>query len=267
MGQFISDVLFHFVGQRCPSDHEGNYEVLKKILSRGCVSHPPHNDDWGATTYEIDLSCTLVSEKMFVPTVTCYCDIPFEHLPLHLRKYGKFGLSLNKHLLIKYGARPVIYVPLRSDDWAGAHGGRTWLRDVEAAYRGFRTHIHDKVENRNITSRGLGTPPTSVAEASVAFNNTFTTNFLAFIKPYDSFLPDTSPTYYYSEREWRKFGNQRFEPWDVKHVVVAEGYVDRLRSELPQYADKVLLAPEEPQNDPGCPAQRESPPKAHLAEP
>jgi hypothetical protein len=244
MGRFISDVLFHFVGRAHPSDHERNYDVLKIILSQGCVSHPPHDDTWGATSYKIDLSRPLVSEKMLVPTVTCYCDIPFDHLPLHLGKYGKFGLSLNKHLLIKYGARPVIYVPLRSDDWAGSHGGHTWLRDVEVAYRGFRTHIYDKLGHSRSTSRSPDALPTSPEEVAVALDSALTLNFLAFIKPYDSFLSDSDINYFYSEREWRKFGNQRFELQDVEHVVVAKGYIDRLRKELPQYAGKVVLAPE-----------------------
>src|ERR1043166_4880153 len=127
MGQYISDFLYHFVGRGNPNDHEGNYKVLKSILTQGCVSHPPHENNWGATYYDTDLSRPLDSEQMVVPTVTCYCDIPYEHLALHLQKYGQFGLSLDKHLLIKYGARPVIYVPLRPDDRSSAHGGRTWL--------------------------------------------------------------------------------------------------------------------------------------------
>jgi hypothetical protein len=239
MGRFISDVLFHFVGRAHPSDHEHNYDVLTRILNQGCVSHPPHDDTWGATSYKTDLS-----EEMLVPTVTCYCDIPFEHLPLHLGKYGKFGLSLNKHLLIKYGARPVIYVPLRSDDWGGPHGGHTWLHDVEVAYRGFHTHIYDKVGQLRSASRSPGALPTSPEEAAVALDRALTLNFLAFIKPYDSFLSNSDINYFYSEREWRKFGNQQFEPQDVEHVIVAEGYIDRLRKELPQYAGNVILAPE-----------------------
>lgn len=218
--------------------------MLKSILNRGCVSHPPHDNTWSATSYKIDLSRRLVSEEMLVPTVTCYCDIPFKHLPLHLQKYGKFGLSLNKHLLIKYGARPVIYAPLRSDDWAGAHGGHTWFHDVEAAYRGFRTHIYDKVGHLSSASRSLRSLPTSPEEAAVALNSALTKNFLALIKPYDSFLSDNDVNYFYSEREWRKFGNQRFEPQDVGHVLVADGYIDRLERELPQYGGKVVLAPE-----------------------
>lgn len=251
MGRFISDTLFHFAGRGRPSDHESNYEVLKKILYRGCVSHPPHTDDWGATSYKVDLARPLVSESMIVPTVTCYCDIPFEHLPLHLRKYGPFGLSLSKHILMKYGARPVIYVPLRSDDWTNAHGGHTWLRDVEAAYRGFRTYIYDKLEEQVPQSRGLGALPASEAEAAVALNRTLTLNFLAFIKPYDSSLPEADVNYFYSEREWRKFGNLRFTPQDVEQVIVADGYVDRLKEDLPLYKTKVVVAPEESFNNAG----------------
>lgn len=244
MGRFISDELFHFVGRGQPQDDERNYLVLKAVLSSGCISHPPHNNDWGATSFQINLSSSLMSEDLLVPTVTCYCDIPFEHLGIHLRKYGEFGVSLDKDLLIKYGARPVIYVPLRADDWQSAHGGRTWLRNVEAAYRGFRTHIHDPIERPATRSRALGAAPNSPAEACTALNSVLTQDFLAFIKPHDSALPDTDPNYYYSEREWRKFGNQRFEPQDVRRVVVAKGYVERLEGDLPHYRGKVHAAPD-----------------------
>jgi hypothetical protein len=56
MGRFISDALFHFVGRSRPTDHEANYEVLTKILRRGCISHAPHLDNWGATSYKIRTS-------------------------------------------------------------------------------------------------------------------------------------------------------------------------------------------------------------------
>lgn len=242
MASFISDELFHFVGRGHPEDHERNYLVLRAVLSSGCISHPPHNNDWGATSFQINLSKSLVSEGLLVPTVTCYCDIPFKHLGIHLLKYGKFGLSLDKNLLIKYGARPVIYVPLRTDDWQSASGGRTWLRDVEAAYRGFRTHIRDKIGSAT-TRRALGAMPTSPEEASIALDSVLTKDLIAFLKPYDSLLPDSHPNYYYSEREWRKFGNQKFEPKDVRRIVVADTYVERLNDELPDYRGRVWSAP------------------------
>ncbi len=127
MPDFLSRALFHFVGHANPDDHEKNYSLLRLILESGCVSHPPHAGDWGAVSYAVDLTKRLHFEELLVPTITCYCDIPFESLPIHTAKYGAFGLSLSRHHLTKYGARPVIYSPVRADDWGNARGGGTAL--------------------------------------------------------------------------------------------------------------------------------------------
>ena len=100
---YTSDELFHFVGRRAPGDHEANYQTLLKVLRGGCVSHPPHGRDSGIVSVNVNLARELISGGMVVPTVTCFCDIPVDHLALHVRKYGTFGLSIKRHLLIAAG--------------------------------------------------------------------------------------------------------------------------------------------------------------------
>jgi len=76
-------------------------------------------------------------------------EIREEHLPIHISKYGYFGVGLPSHFLIDRGARPVIYVPLRSDDWRRP-GGTTALQDIEQIYRGFLEHVVERLHQARL---------------------------------------------------------------------------------------------------------------------
>ena len=238
MGRYISNELFHFVGKDHSADNERNYKILGAILTDGCVSHPPHLRGWGETSIHSHFEGSLLNEKLFVPTVTCFCDIPAEHLNVHLSKYGLFGLSFDVGYLARYGARPVLYIPLRVDN-PGSPFGSVLLRNVEAIYRGFHKHFmrNDRMPPHAI--RALGSIPTTPETAAHAMHNVFVKDFLAFVKPFNSELPEDHPDYYYSEREWRKYGNVMFEPVDVRRVLVAPGFEGRLAGEHPGYASKI----------------------------
>ncbi|SRR6266581_103572 len=242
---YISSELFHFLGRSAPLDHERNYELLKTVLVSGCVSHPPHEIGWGKVSYSLDISKRLAREEMLVPTVTCYCDIPYEQLGPHMSKYGSFGLSFSRHRLTKVGARPVIYIPCRPDDWQGVFTGHTLLKELEATFLGVREQratlsAATGEENRSVA---LGRLPKSALEALEKAEHTLALRVLAFVKPYESTLDDAEPSYYYSEREWRKLGNLVFEPSEVLRVVVSQSFFERAREELPEFRDKVCPAP------------------------
>lgn len=243
--EYISPELFHFFGRPAPNDHGRNYELMKLVLKNGCISHPPHEVGWGTVSYTLDLSKRMAREEMLVPTVTCYCDIPFDQLKPHIGKYGSFGLSFSRHRLTQMGARPVIYVPCRPDDWRGVFTGHTLLRELEATFRGIhecRTRLEE--EKREPTrSIALGTAPTTLLEALAKADHTLALRVLAFVKPYDSTLDDADPSYYYSEREWRKLGNLVFEPTEVLRVVVHSSYLERALVELPEYSGCLCTAP------------------------
>lgn len=114
--QYTSSELFHLVGRKNPADHEANYRTLLKVLDSCCISHPPHNKDCSAQRITINWDESIFNEKLIVPEITCFCDIPYNSLDIHVQKYGLFGLSFERELLIKYGARPVIYVPLQPSE-------------------------------------------------------------------------------------------------------------------------------------------------------
>jgi len=242
MGKYTSDELFHFVGRLAPDEHERNYDTLRQVIRQGCISHRPHEAGWGATSLTIEWDRSLVSEELVVPTVTCFCDIPFEQLAIHVTKYGCFGISFDRSMLVKYGGRPVSYVPLSPEDWGGPFGA-TLLKDVECVFRAFRRLVVDAPNKKPSSSRSLGREPTTSDDAVDALNSIFGKDFLAFIKPFDSTLAPDHAHNFYMEREWRKFGNLCFKPADVRRVVVERSFLERARQDLPDLADVVYPAP------------------------
>lgn len=233
--RYESEELFHFVGHSSPTGDEENYRKLGLILRDNCVSHSPHDGSWGSVSYCTQWDNQLATEKLIVPTVTCYADIPFNSLSIHTNKYGKFGLALPSWLLIKYGARPVMYFPMRSDDRQSIYG-LTLLCDIEAVVKGFNEQVVEKQSSASDNSRHLGRKPNSSADAIAAVQSILLKDFLAFIKPFNSELPHTHPQNYYMEREWRKYGNMKFETKQVSRLVVAKGYKQRVLEDFPAYS-------------------------------
>jgi hypothetical protein len=90
---------------------------------------------------------------------------------------------------------------------------------------------------------GWGRVPNSPDEAISSTSNLFLKEFLAFVKPFDSTLEDDNSENYYMEREWRKFGNLELRPGYVRKIVVAADYVDRLKTDFPEYQKNVCECP------------------------
>jgi hypothetical protein len=239
---YTSDELFHLVGRSQPDDHEANFETLRKILKAGCISYSPHFPLPGRNitlTYNEDRS--IMTEDLVVVGVTCFCDIPLSHLDIHIKKYGQFGLSFDRHHLTRYGARPVIYVPLRHDDFWSINGA-TFIKHVQEVYKGFKEHVVDpiQVETRSST---LGARPASAEDAIMELDSILSQHFIAYIKAYNSELEDDDPNNFYMEREWRKIGPFQFQPAQVKRVLIRRGYVKRFINEFPDYSEKIEVAP------------------------
>lgn len=236
---YVSDELFHFVGYSSPKNNEKNYETLRKVLNANCISYPPHDQSWGKIGYRVEWDQKLSAEKLIIPSITCFADIPFHNLSVHTDKYGKFGVALPRHLLTKYGARPVMYFPLRSDDLNSIYG-QTLLNDIEAIVKGFNDQVVKKQSSTKNESRNLGTPPISSDTAISAIHSMVLKDFLAFIKPFNSELAHEDKFDYYMEREWRKLGNMKFEDSDLTKIVVAKGYKERTEKDYPIFKGRIF---------------------------
>lgn len=243
--RYTSDVLYHFVGFKNPTEHETNFSTLLKILDDRVISHWPHDHFQTGIRRTYDWEANVERGELIVPEVTCYCDIPYEALPVHLRKYGCFGISFPRRFMVKNGARPVTYVPLQSRDRLAGWGSiysLTMLRDWMRVRAGFYEQVVLPVE-QNVMMRTLGVKPENPNDAILALDDFLTNDFFAFLKVFDSDLNEDTPENFYMEREWRKLGNLRFSASDVANVIVDRSYILRLAIERPNYSDKIIAAP------------------------
>lgn len=239
---YVSEELFHFVGSNHPSDHEANYQILLKVLDEGWITHLPHHHVI-ADSVSFDLEASLESGELINPKMTCYCDIPLTSIEIHARKYGYFGVGLDRAKLISMGARPVTYIPTQPSDWRGSWGtihGLGFLKDLEGVWRGAWEFVNGHPDRP--ASRSMGIKPKGFEETSFALNDLFTRQ-LAFTKAFNSELPADHPENYYMEREWRKVGNFQFEDKDLKAVLLHESFASRFATDRQALAHLAISLP------------------------
>lgn len=237
---YTTDVLAHFVGRKSPQDNDANLQKLLQVLGSGQISYPPHSPDADKSAYTITPGKPLHTEELICPTVTCFADIPEKSLPIHLEKYGLFGLGFKREYLIRHGARPVTYVPMFSNEWKYAIGGRYMLEDLAAIYQGFDIYFDAKVPGMGKpVSRNMREVPRNEEQVLRAVKTVFELYFLAFLKPFNSELPADHIDNYYMEREWRKYGYLKFELSDVAHLWVAKGFKHAIELEYPALSNRI----------------------------
>jgi hypothetical protein len=240
---YTSGELFHFIGRKCPTDDEANYQTLLKVLNARCVSYWPHVPNWGETQFIIRWDRNLLNEELVVPRVTCFADIRKEHLRVHVEKYGRFGLSFPRELLVKCGGRPVMYFPLFPNDRREIFG-RGLVNNIETQFKAFNDLAVNAFPETRFDDRFFSTPAKTMEGAIHGMWNIFVKDFLAFIKPFDSSLENYHTDNFYMEREWRKFGNLCFEADHVRTIVVANGYKQQLEDKFPVYRGKIFTVEE-----------------------
>jgi hypothetical protein len=196
------------------------------------------NKRWGAIEITVDRSKSLRNEGLVVPTATCFCDIPKESFKVHATKYGVFGLSVPRPLLVKYGARPVTYIPFSGTDRGSPFGG-AMLDDIESIYRSFVELVADRIDDSAPRKRTMRQPARSSDDAVLAMKSMLEKDLLAFIKPFDADAPIETFQNYYLEREWRKYGNMQADASTIAAVFVGADFVDRFKNDQPSLADRV----------------------------
>lgn len=241
MVDYISDELFHFVGNGRPGNDDDNFQTLLKIVTSRCISTNPPEIGWGQQKVTVERGKSLLNEGLVYSDITCYCDIPRETLARHVAKYGSFGVGFHRIDMARKGARPVLYVPMTSHDWGSPYGA-TLLSDIDAKFEGFLSQLYDKIDEDEPSenSRYLTQVPESPQKAILALYDLLTKDFMAYIKPYDAELPVADTKYFYSEREWRLQGGLMFELADITAIVIKAGYEGRLREAIPDYRGCVV---------------------------
>ena len=234
---YTSDHLYHFVGRKHPEDHDKNFNILCSILSSKCVSRNKDDTSWGSISYRFDPNGSLRDESFVMPNITCYAEIPKDGLGIHISKYGRFGIGIQKYWIAYFAGRPVTYIPMYSSDSTGIKGS-TFLDDVQAITSGYRKHIYETL-GPTAVERTTRREPESPNDANKQLYDLVAREFLAFLKPYDAELPENDPDNYYMEREWRKYGNLKFETDWVSNIFVAGGFKDAVEQKYPEYAGRV----------------------------
>ena len=112
--RYISNELTHFVGSKLrksknKSKEDKQYELLIRILGEGWLYNPKVGVE-----LVIIPSAKISQNKMYLPQMVCFSDIPVEDLTLHVKKYSRFGISFNKDFVVKQGGVPVHYIPAQS---------------------------------------------------------------------------------------------------------------------------------------------------------
>jgi len=186
---------------------------MVRIISDGFLSHPPHSRNMSGNL-PIDPGAQLTSDRMFIPQVVCFCDIPIDDLPFHMSKYSRFGLAFQKKFIISKDGSPVRYVPLAC------------ITSFEKLIGYYNTLIER--------------PSTSNWQHDLYFS--LARHVFSFIKFFDSSLPDDHPDNFYFEREWRVFGNIDFALNDVCRVHVPEEFEDTFRTQLPDYHGQLCVS-------------------------
>lgn len=218
--QYASNILYHFVGSKDPDDHEANFATLCKILQSMRVGNHAV-----PCRIEIDYNRRMDKGELLVQSVVCFCDIPLTQLPhVHAKKYGRFGVGVDKVQFASSGGRPVIYVPFDRSPNAGFKN--QFGQELLNAHRGLDEFLLKDAPSTR--SRSVGSTPSSPEEAADLAKSLLAREVLAFLKYYDPTLPDDHGENYYMEREWRKFGNFELHR-ALRQVVVPPGYGPKLQ--------------------------------------
>ena len=227
--QYVSDELFHFVGRHEPTPDK-QFELLVTILRNGTLLSSRHSKSASGTASEEKM---ISGELTKIPAI-CFCDIPRPSLRIHIQKYSKFGLSFTKRFLSSRGAKPVIYVPLKSRTTKGVG-----VRGVEIP-KTLREVINSLKQLQGSKSK---------ASSTLASQYEFLTNeFYYFIKMFDEDLSQDNSKNYYMEREWRLVtGSTRtqlnFSLEDVHAVMVPRRFRQRLLNEFRSLSNRVVNVP------------------------
>jgi hypothetical protein len=233
---YISEILFHFIGKDLQNEEE-QYDLLKKIIIEGWISFPPHQQQSLPGSVSIDSMSTRKLEEMINPECICFADIPKTDIDLHVKKYSKFGLGFDRIFLAENGANPVFYVEANSTVLIKSSNGTYEKVNLKEYYQMhfsktifyFIMKILPIMKKNSIETKS----DTELQDLWDVFN--FLINVFSHFKPWNDSLDASDPSNFYYEREWRALNNIKFSISDVKLICLPNGFIDRFKTDFPQY--------------------------------
>ena len=264
--RYISKELTHFIGRGLRSEEnfeQKQYLLLKKILEEGLLKGVRTPEKGLAMTSFIDPEEHFATGNMIQTWGVCFCDIPSGDLGIHIRKYSRFGLSFLKSFLVSKGANPVFYI---AQNGVIFQPGGNVTRSV--LFKERINEFSDNIERQLITSKpkepaaarymeeflqenpnlelqahdgSMSTELIEFLERIRPIANFFSLDLLSFLKFFDTRKEDSDKENYYMEREWRIFGNLKFELDDVYRVIMPKEFAKRFRKDMPNYTGQLTL--------------------------
>jgi len=232
--RYVSDELTHFVGGSRPTLDCRRYELLIKILKERRLTR---RLDWGSPFDLPQLAMMVNGEesisvnKKFDGHYVCFCDIPAVDLPLHMQKYGRFGLSFSKTFLTEQGATPVFYVARGAKSQLSPTRHQTNARVFDNGFA-WLSSLLVKLERE----------PSEKTEIHRIYTFLYL-HLFPFLKFFDHTREDYDRENYYMEREWRVIGHVTFQLSDIRRIIMPEEYARRFREAVPDYFGQITFAP------------------------
>lgn len=251
--RYVSEELTHFAGRqlrKCDgeADCEAQYGLLVRIIESGRLLFRP-SEPTAEPKVEAVTNLSFSKRDMYKVDAVCFCDIPLEDLPLHMKKYSQFGIAFPKSFLVKKGATPAFYIAVDSaaefvvrDESTGAPVLRNGRRgdlfdglmpDVHALWPDLSA-IMPELESSENFQKDVG--------RKILLLRSLMRGVFAFCVPFDSALDDTHTEQYYMEREWRVLGSIGFALSDVRRVILPEEYSAQFRQRFPDYSGQITFS-------------------------
>lgn len=254
---YISNELTHFAG-RAKHAPEEKYDILKAILESGTLLASPRDGSGEpGRGWSRKGRLTLSSNQRYSTGLVCFCDIPVQDFPIHIRKYGPFGLAWHKDYMVARGASPVHYIakssiaattpPLRRDQYFDEMV-TLWEKYIFAKSQSpimnnLQAFLKEEEKPRKLLPDEVERSLRVFQEAQAYFSlvNFIEHHIFCFIKFFDPSLPDAHPENYYMEREWRALGDVSFERSAITRIILPKEFGSRFRTDFPSYSGSVEL--------------------------
>jgi hypothetical protein len=254
--RYVSEELTHFVG-RSLGDEEKQFDLLLNILRSGELRAPRNPDGSAKPPVETTLGVGWFSErKVHQVAAVCFCDIPEEDLPIHMKKYSRFGLSFRKSFLLTRGATPVFYIANDARveyrpqvDWAagmmtsGQYSREFFLNSFISAFYAKRLELFfllvKQYQESTPVEQKLNPQITTLLTDIEVLMRGVDREFLSYCVPFSASRIDEDADNFYMEREWRALADVQFTLDDVRRVIMPEKWAKPFRVALPGYSAQV----------------------------
>lgn len=230
MQRYVSKELIHFLGKKLGSK-EARYSLMLDILRSGWLTPPSHSKIEKVTCLSIHYDRTVCQNKMYLPEMVCFADIPIQEIRIHQRKYGGFGVSFLKSFLLTKGTRPVFYIPTNALRSGQVPQGQ-YMDEIAKKWGRFFCEIRPQLKKEN-------SPWLKNLQEIDQF---LAWEVFSYTKCFEDGLADDHPDNFYMEREWRKLGGVQFDLSDVCRVILPSMYAARFRADLPAYRGQITFS-------------------------